>query len=118
MIRELFFFKDYFLDFYFKQGKKTQEKIDYVYDLIRNVQRIPVKFLKYIEGSDSMYEIRVESFGNTFRILCFFDSLNQIIILNSFQKKTNKIPLKEIKLGEKLKKEYFIEKRIFYRKKK
>ena len=48
MIRELLFYKSYFLDFYFKQNQKTQVKIDFVLDLIRNIDRIPVKFLKML----------------------------------------------------------------------
>ena len=110
MARELIFYKDYFLDFYFKQNKKTQEKIDYVFDLIRNVEKVPVKFLKHIEGSGGIYEIRIESFGNTYRVLCFFDSGNLIVLLNIFQKKTNRIPKKEVEISKRLKKEYFASK--------
>jgi phage-related protein len=117
MIRELLFYKSYFLDFYFKQNKKTQGKIDYVLDLIRNVERVPAKFLKHIEGTDGIYEIRIESFGNIFRILSFFDSNRLVVLLNSFQKKTNKIPKKETETSERLKKEYFENKSNKYEKK-
>ena len=117
MIRELLFYKSYFLDFYFKQNQKTQVKIDFVLDLIRNIDRIPVKFLKHVEGTDGIYEIRIESFGNIFRILCFFDSNRLVVLLNSFQKKTNKIPKKEVETSERLKKEYFKNKKILHEKK-
>jgi len=47
-----------------------------------------------------------------YRVLCFFDKENLVILINSFQKKTQKTPSKEIALAEKLKKQYFIDKKI------
>lgn len=44
------------------------------------------------------------------RILCSFDDGNLVVLANYFMKKTQKIPKKEIKLAEKLKKEYLKEK--------
>ncbi|MEZ4604077.1 MAG: type II toxin-antitoxin system RelE/ParE family toxin [Desulfobacterales bacterium] len=43
---------------------------------------------------------------NTFRLLGFFDGNELIILTNSFQKKSQKIPKKEVELAEKRKKEY------------
>ena len=110
MIRKIDFYKDYFIDFYTKQNKKVQEKIEYVFKLIRQVERIPEKFLKYLTSTDGLYEIRIEYQSNIFRIFCFFDKDRLVILLNGFQKKTKKTPKKEIELAEKLKKEYFNEK--------
>ena len=63
-----------------------------------------------MEGSVGIYEIRVESFGNIFRIMCFFESGNRIVLLNCFQKKSNRIPKREIEISEKLKNEYLKDK--------
>lgn len=63
-------------------------------------------------GTDGIYAIRIEFQSNIYRILCFFDKGNIIILVNSFQKKTQKTPPKEIALAEKLKKQYFIDKKI------
>jgi len=41
------------------------------------------------------------------RIFCFFDSNSRIFVGNGFQKKTQKIPKQQIKMAEKLKKEYY-----------
>lgn len=62
-------------------------------------------------GSDGIFEIRIEYESNIYRVLCFFDKGNLVILINSFQKKTQKIPPKEITLAEKLKKQYFIDKK-------
>ena len=110
MIRKIEFYKDYFVDFYSKQNSKVQEKIEYVFKLVRQVDRIPEKFFKHLTSTSGLYEIRIEYQSNIFRIFCFFDEGRLIILLNGFQKKSQKTPKKEIELAEKLKKEYFKEK--------
>lgn len=69
------------------------------------------KFLKFIEGSSGLYEIRVEVGSDIYRVFCFFDKGQMVILINGFQKKTQKTPRMEIELAEKLKKEYFDEQR-------
>ena len=59
---------------------------------------------------DGLYEVRVKLASDIFRIFCFFDHEKLIVLANGFQKKTQKTPKKEIKLAEKIKKEYFNEK--------
>jgi phage-related protein len=44
------------------------------------------------------------------RILCFFDEGKLVVLTNCFVKKTQKTPVKEIKIAEKLKIEYLMEK--------
>lgn len=110
MERNIIFFGDYFSDFYSKQDKKTKEKIDFVLDLIRNIERVPVKFLKFLEGTDGLFEVRVITVQKSFRIFCFFDEGNLVILINGFVKKTDKTPRRELELGIKLKNEYFFEK--------
>jgi phage-related protein len=107
---EIVFFGDHFLDFYSVQDKKTREKIDFVLDLIRNVDRVPIKFLKYLEGTDGLYEIKVITQTKSLRIFCFFDEGKIVVLINGFVKISNKTPIKEIELGNKLKREYLIEK--------
>ena len=111
MIRKIIFYGNYFLDFYNEQNDKVQEKIEFVLDLIRNTNRIPVKFFKYIKGTNGLYEIRIRIGKNIFRIISFFDKKQIIVLLNSFQKKSQKIPKKEIESAEKLRKKYEEEKK-------
>lgn len=84
-----------------------KEKIGYVFRIIKTVDKVPEKFLKHVEGTDGLYEIRVEAGGGTYRIFCCFDKGNLVVLFNAFQKKSGKTPGKEIELAEKLKKEYF-----------
>jgi phage-related protein len=85
----------------------VQEKIDYVFKIIKSVQKIPKKFLDHMTGTDGLFEIRIEFEGNIFRIFCCFDKGNLVVLFNAFQKKTQKTPKKEIQMAIKLKQEYF-----------
>lgn len=71
---------------------------------------VPKKYFSHMEDTDGLFEIRVEVGSNIFRVFSFFNEGNLVILLNGFQKKTQKTPKNEIELAEKLKKEYFNEK--------
>jgi len=105
--RHIIFFEHHFTDFYLEQTEKVQEKIEYVFKIIRTVQNVPKKFLDHITGTDGLYEIRIEFESNIYRIFCCFDKGNIVILFHGFQKKTQKTPKKEIDLALKLKDEYF-----------
>lgn len=107
MIRDIIFFERYFIEFYQKQDKKVKNKIQYVFELIKQVERVPEKFLKRLHGKDGLYEIRIEYQSNIYRIFCCFDEGQLVVLFNGFQKKTQKTPLKEIDKAERIMKEYF-----------
>jgi hypothetical protein len=102
-MREIIFYKNYFYDFYNLQTEIVKEKIDFVLTLISRVERVPVKFFKYLEGSDALYEIKVHFGNNDIRFFCFFDEGNLIVAINGFYKKTQKTPKNELKRQKKLK---------------
>ena len=110
MIRRIIAYRNFFVDFYKSQEFKVQEKIEYVFDLVRFEKQIPKKFFKNIENTNGIYEIRVITTFKSIRILCFFDKGELIVLTNCFIKKNQKTPKKEIKMAEKLKKEYMNEK--------
>ena len=105
--RQIIFHGKYFTEFYVEQTAKVQEKIEFVFKMIRTVDRVPEKFLKRREGTDGLYEIRIESGGNIFRIFCCFDKGNLVVLFNAFQKKTQKTPKQELDLAKRLQKEYY-----------
>lgn len=100
--RNIIFHGQYFQNFYLRQTKKVQVKIGYVFKIIKTVEFIPVKFLKHIEGTDGLYEIRIESGNDKFRVFCCFEKGNNVVLLNSFKKKSQKTPKRELILAEKL----------------
>jgi phage-related protein len=81
-------------------------KISWVLKLIREIDHVPAKYFKKLVNTDNIWEVRVDVAKNTFRLLGFFDGNELIILTNSFQKKSQKIPKKEVELAEKRKKEY------------
>jgi phage-related protein len=109
-IRNIFFYKNYYLDFFEKLRPEVKKKTNWTLQLITTLDRVPEKYFKHITGSTGIYEVRVEVGSNIFRIFSFFDKGQLVILVNGFQKKTQKTPKKEIELAEKLKKLYFDEK--------
>ncbi len=78
--------------------------------MVRFERQVPIKFLIYLENTDQIYEIRVITTFKNIRILCFFDDGDIVVLTNCFLKKSQKTPVKEIKLAEKLKGDYLKEK--------
>lgn len=110
MIREVIIYKDNFVDFYKNQDSKIKEKIGYVLDLVRFEKHVPEKFYKLLKNTEGIWEVRVITTFKSIRILCFQDKGDLVVLTNCFLKKTQKTPQKEIKMAEKLKKEYLKEK--------
>ena len=71
------------------------------------MERVSERFLKHIEGSKGLYEIRIEVSSDIYRVFCFFDEGRLVILIKGFQKKSQKTPKTEIELAERLMKEYF-----------
>ena len=105
--REIGFYERHFRDFYFKQSLAVRKKIDWTLLIIKNTRIVPEKFLKYLTNTDGLWEVRISAGNGIFRVFCFFDDGNVIILLSGFQKKTQKTPKNEIKKAERLKKEYY-----------
>jgi phage-related protein len=96
MAREIIFYEDYFIEFYQQQDDKVKSKIQYVLELIKQVDRVPEKFLKHLTGTDGLYEIRIEYQSNIYRIFCCFDKGQLVVLFNGFHKKTQKTPKSEL----------------------
>lgn len=107
MARTIIFHGDYFMDFYNTLDDKVKEKVKYVLELIKQVDRVPEKFLAPMSGYDGLYEVRVEYKSNIYRIFCCFDQGQLVVLFNGFQKKTQKTPKEMIDRAMRLKNEYF-----------
>lgn len=110
MIRKIIFFENHFIEFYQNQDKKVKDKIQYAFELLKQVERVPKKFLEHLTGTDGLYEIRIEYQSNIYRIFCCFDKGKLIVLFNGFQKKTQKTPNKELDKAKRLMKAYFKQK--------
>jgi len=109
--RTIIFYKDYFQEFFEKQRDKVKDKIIWTLNLIEDLQRVPESYLKHIENTDGLFEIRVQQGSDIFRIFCFFDQGQLVVLTNGFQKKTQKTPKQEIDKALKIKQDYENEKK-------
>ena len=108
--RKISYYKNYFLDFVSKQSIDIQYKIYWTFDVIEDLWIVPDTYLKHIVNTNGLYEIRVQVGNDIVRIFCFFETGKLVILINGFQKKTQKTPKKEIEMALKLKAEYENEK--------
>lgn len=106
MDRKIIFFENHFIEFYQQQDQKVKGKIQYVSELIKQVDQVPEKFLKHLTGTNGLYEIRIEYQSNIYRIFCCFDEGKLVVLFNGFQKKAQKTPKKEIDKAEQLMQDY------------
>lgn len=108
--RTIIVYEDHFNAFFIKQRQKVRDKIIWTFDLIEQMDIVPETYLKHLEGTDGLYEIRVQQGSDIFRIFSFFDEGKLVVLLSGFQKKTQKTPSGELEKAEKLKKQYYADK--------
>ena len=109
-VRNIVYYRQHYLNFFEKQRPEVKKKLNWTLYLIATVERVPEKYFKHLSGSNGLYEVRVEVGSDIFRVFCFFDEGNLVVLVNGFQKKSQKTPNNEIQLAEKLRAQYFNEK--------
>jgi len=109
-VREVIAYENHFEAFLLDQPKKVQDKIFKIIEAIETLERIPSNYLKSMEGTNGLYEARIQFGSNIWRVFCFFDKGKVVILLNGFQKKTQKTPQNEIEKALKLMRKYYTEK--------
>jgi len=108
--RNIFYYKNYYLDFYATLNPEVKKKLNWTLQLVSEIERVLEKYFSHITGSSGLFEIRVEVGSNIYRVFSFFDEGKLIVLVNGFIKKTQKTPKSEIELAEKLKNQYYDEK--------
>ena len=91
-VRELLMYKSYFKEFYREQSPKVQNKIIKILDILENIECIPTKYLKHIEGTDGLYEMRITLGSDIFRVFCFFDKGRLVVFAFRFSEKDAENP--------------------------
>jgi phage-related protein len=109
-IRQIIAYKNHFEDFLLALDIRTQNKIHKIISLLETMDRVPSNYIKLISGTKGLYEARVQLGSNIWRIFCFFDEGNLVILLNGFTKKTQKTPKVEIDKAKNLMLTYYLEK--------
>ena len=70
-LRDIFYYKDYYFDFFDKLRPEVKKKLNWTLQLIATLDRVPEKYFKHITGSTGLYEIRVEVGSDIFRVFSF-----------------------------------------------
>ncbi|MEY4962996.1 MAG: hypothetical protein RLZZ323_315 [Bacteroidota bacterium] len=109
-IRQVIAYENHFEEFLLDQNKKVQDKIFKIIEAIETLERVPVNYLKAMDGANGLYEARIRLGTNIWRVFCFFDEGKLVILLNGFQKKTQKTPKTEIAKALQLMTKYYSEK--------
>ena len=106
-VRKVVVFEDHFIEFRKTIDTEALKKLYQVLTLIMRVEMVPSKFLKAITGRKGLYEIRTEYESHIYRVFCCFDEGNLVVLLNGFQKKTQKTPIGQLDKAEALMNKYF-----------
>lgn len=104
-MKKILAYKDYYVKFMKGLPERDRQKIRRSLLLMETEDRIPRHYIKYIR--DGVYEFRVTSYGNEYRLFYIYDGDTIVILLNGYLKKTKKALLKEIENALRLKKEYY-----------
>jgi phage-related protein len=105
-VRQVVAYKGHFEMFLRGLDQKVQDKIFKIIEAIETLERVPSNYLKSIHGVSGLYEARIQLGSNIWRVFCFFDGDKLVILLNGFQKKTQKTPKDEIQRAIGLMQEY------------
>jgi phage-related protein len=103
--RTIIAFGNYYGEFIKTLNEKAVTKLKYLLLLLETVDRLPMKFIKYIR--DGLYELRMNFEGNIYRLFFIFDGGNVVVLFNGFRKKTQKTPENEIRQAFKIKEAYY-----------
>jgi len=104
--RNIIFYEDHFEKFFVNQRKRVKDKIIWTLSLIEELPIVPETYLKHIKSTNGLYEIRIKDSRDIFRIFCFFDSGKLIVLMNGFQKKSQKTPKNDLEKALKIKDDY------------
>ncbi|HOO78367.1 MAG TPA: type II toxin-antitoxin system RelE/ParE family toxin [bacterium] len=92
----------------FLDSLKAQQarKVVWVLQLVEELDRVPEQYFKKLVSTDDIWEIRVRTGGEIFRLLGFFDGASLIVLNHAFSKKSRKTPAGAINLAENRKRDY------------
>jgi len=87
----------------------VQSKIDLGLYHLQYTRQIPGKFVGSTKHKNLFY-LRIMHSSNIYRIFFCYDGGKLVILFQGFQKKTQKLPKREIERALRIQKEYFNEK--------
>ncbi|MBG1245516.1 type II toxin-antitoxin system RelE/ParE family toxin [Nostoc sp. NZL] len=91
-------------DWFDEQEAKVKARLGRIFDLLQEQgTSVGEPHVKHVE--DKLYEIRAEQNTNTYRVIYFAYTGKRFILLHGFQKKSPKLPKRELELAKQRMKE-------------
>ena len=112
MVREIVFYRTHLgrspiEDFLDALPAKRAKKVAWVLQLVEELNVVPTRYFEKMAGTQDLWEIRVRTGADLYRLLGFCDGPRLVVLAHAIQKKTRKIPRQAIRLAEERKREYF-----------
>jgi len=64
--RNIFYYKNYYLDFYSILNPEVKKKFNWTLQLVSEIERVPEKYFSFMKSSSALFEIRVEVGSNIY----------------------------------------------------
>jgi phage-related protein len=90
---------------------KAAQKVTWVLSLLEDLDIVPSSYFKKLVGTEEIWECRIQSGSNIYRIFCFFQSNAMVVLTHGLVKKSQKTPRQEIKKAQTYRKD-FLKRRI------
>ena len=94
-----------------EQSPKVQNKVTKILEILEYIECIPTKYLKHMESTDGLYEMRITLGSDIFCV--FWDTKKGalVVVTHGIVKKTQKTPKKEIDKAVRLIAQYYDDKK-------
>jgi phage-related protein len=93
-------------DFLDSLPEKVFQKTSWVLQLLVDLDKIPSVYFKKLANTDDIWECRISSGSNIYRIFCFFHKGYIVVLTHGIVKKSQKTLQREITRAEEYKKDY------------
>jgi len=93
-------------DFFDSLTPQKQQKVFWVLRLIEEMDRIPAEYLKKLRDTEEIWECRIKSGSNAYRIFSFFFRGDTLVLTHGYSKKSRKTDPRQIRKAEKLRRDY------------
>ena len=92
--------------FFESLSAREQQKVFWVLKLIEDLQRVPTEYLKKLADTDGIWECRIKSGSNAYRVFSFFYRGDTLVLTHGYSKKSRKTDPRQIRKAENCKRDY------------
>jgi len=90
---------------------KDAQKALWVLRLIQELDRVPSQYFKKLTGTEEIWECRIRTQSNTYRVFSFFAAGDTLVLTHGYSKKSQKTDKKQIKRAQDYRRDYLARKR-------